>query len=66
MMTKRERAKRKSARARKRHTQRPKDVFIGRLKGKIRIVGDIVSPVEPADAWQYDINNIDSKRGPQS
>jgi prevent-host-death family protein len=29
-----------------------KDDFIGRLKGKIRIVGDIESPVEPPEAWK--------------
>jgi prevent-host-death family protein len=26
--------------------------FIGRLKGVIRIVGDIESPVEPPEAWE--------------
>jgi prevent-host-death family protein len=35
------------------------DKFIGRLKGKIRIVGDITSPVMPPDAWEYDRNNLD-------
>jgi prevent-host-death family protein len=25
--------------------------FIGRLKGVIRIVGDIESPIEPPEAW---------------
>jgi prevent-host-death family protein len=30
-----------------------KDDFIGRLKGKIRIVGDIESPVVPQEAWTY-------------
>jgi prevent-host-death family protein len=25
--------------------------FIGRLKGVIRVVGDIESPVEPPEAW---------------
>jgi prevent-host-death family protein len=28
-----------------------KDDFIGRLKGVIRVVGDIESPIEP-DAWE--------------
>ena len=28
--------------------------FIGRLKGVIRIVGDIESPVVPPEAWEYD------------
>lgn len=26
--------------------------FIGRLKGVIKIVGDIESPVEPPEAWE--------------
>jgi prevent-host-death family protein len=26
--------------------------FLGRLKGVIRIVGDIESPVEPPEAWE--------------
>jgi len=26
--------------------------FLGRLEGIIRIVGDIESPVEPAEAWE--------------
>lgn len=26
--------------------------FIGRLKGVIRVVGDIESPVEPPEAWE--------------
>ena len=26
--------------------------FIGRLEGIVRIVGDIESPIEPADAWE--------------
>ena len=30
-----------------------KDDFIGRLKGKIRIVGDIESPVVPPKTWTY-------------
>jgi prevent-host-death family protein len=29
------------------------DDFIGRLKGKIRIVGDIESPVVPPETWTY-------------
>jgi len=29
-----------------------KDEFIGRLKGKFRIVGDIESPVVPPEAWE--------------
>ena len=29
-----------------------KDEWIGRLKGKIRIVGDIVSPVVPLEDWE--------------
>jgi prevent-host-death family protein len=28
--------------------------FIGRLKGIIKIVGDIESPVDPPEAWEYD------------
>jgi hypothetical protein len=34
--------------------RKPKDDFIGRLKGVLRIVGDIESPVEPPEAWEYD------------
>ena len=30
-----------------------KDDFIGRLKGRIRIVGDIESPVVPPETWTY-------------
>jgi prevent-host-death family protein len=26
--------------------------FLGRLKGVIRIVGDVESPVEPPEAWE--------------
>jgi len=26
--------------------------FIGRLEGKIRITGDIESPIEPTEAWE--------------
>jgi len=29
-----------------------KDKFIGRLKGKIKVVGDIESPVVPPEAWE--------------
>jgi prevent-host-death family protein len=32
-----------------------KDDFIGRLKGKIRIVGDIESPVVPPETWTYSL-----------
>lgn len=28
--------------------------FIGSLKGIIKIVGDILSPVVPPEAWKYD------------
>jgi prevent-host-death family protein len=28
--------------------------FIGRLKGIFKIVGDIESPVDPPEAWEYD------------
>ena len=28
--------------------------FIGRLKGVIKIVGDIESPIVPPEAWEYD------------
>ena len=44
----------------------PTDDFIGRLKGQFQIVGDILSPVESPDAWQYDLNNLDSKPKRQS
>jgi prevent-host-death family protein len=30
------------------------DKFVGRLKGKIKIVGDSVSPIVPAEDWEYD------------
>ncbi len=29
----------------------PRD-FLGRLEGIVRIVGDIESPIEPAEAWE--------------
>lgn len=32
--------------------ENPKREFIGRLKGVIRIVGDIESPVVPPEAWE--------------
>jgi hypothetical protein len=28
--------------------------FIGRLEGVFKVVGDIESPVEPPEAWEYD------------
>ncbi len=28
--------------------------FIGQLKGIIKVVGDIESPVVPPEAWEYD------------
>ena len=33
-------------------TGKKKDDFIGRLKGKIRVVGDIESPVVPPESWE--------------
>ncbi len=33
--------------------------FIGRLKGKIKIIGDIVSPVTPLEDWTGDLDNIE-------
>jgi hypothetical protein len=39
---------------------------LGSLKGKIEILGDIVSPIESPDAWQYDLNNLDKKTRRQS
>jgi prevent-host-death family protein len=36
--------------------------FIGRLKGKIKIVGDIVSPITPPEDWTYDLDNLGGKR----
>ena len=33
---------------------RPEKPFIGRLKGKFRVVGDIESPIDPPEAWEYD------------
>jgi len=32
----------------------PNKGFIGRLKGIIKIIGDIESPVVPPEAWEYD------------
>jgi prevent-host-death family protein len=34
------------------------DKFIGRLKGKIKIVGDIVFPIVPPEDWTYDLDNL--------
>lgn len=31
-----------------------KDDFIGRLKGVIKIVGNIEEPLVPPEAWEYD------------
>ncbi len=31
-----------------------KDAWIGRLNGKIRIVGDVEAPLVPPEAWEYD------------
>jgi prevent-host-death family protein len=33
--------------------------FIGRLKGIIKIVGDIESPIVPPEDWTYDLDNLD-------
>ena len=33
---------------------RPLRKFVGRLKGKFRVVGDIESPLDPPEAWEYD------------
>jgi hypothetical protein len=41
-------------RAKTKKTSRKPDEFIGKLKGKIRIVGDILSPIVPPEAWEYD------------
>jgi prevent-host-death family protein len=30
------------------------DKFIGSLKGIIKIVGDIESPLDPPEVWEYD------------
>jgi len=34
-------------------TQRNSE-FIGRLRGVFEVVGDIESPVDPPEAWEYD------------
>jgi prevent-host-death family protein len=36
--------------------------FIGRLKGRFEIIGDIVSPITPLEDWTYDLDNLDGKR----
>lgn len=36
--------------------------FIGRLKGKIEVLGDIVSPVTPPEDWTEDLDNLYGKR----
>jgi prevent-host-death family protein len=33
-------------------SEKPEQEFIGRLEGRVRITGDIESPIEPAEAWQ--------------
>ncbi len=35
--------------------------FIGRLKAKIEILGDIVSPVTPLEDWTGDLDNFEEK-----
>ena len=32
--------------------ERAEQDFIGRLEGKVRVLGDSESPIEPADAWE--------------
>ena len=32
--------------------EQEKDEWLGRLKGKMRIVGDIESPIDPPEAWE--------------
>ena len=32
--------------------ERAEQDFIGRLEGRVRITGDIESPIEPAEAWE--------------
>ena len=32
--------------------ERAEQDFIGRLEGKVRVLGDIESPIEPAEAWE--------------
>jgi hypothetical protein len=43
------RSSKKPARA-----EKPKDKFLGRLKGIIEIVGDLEEPLDPPEAWEYD------------
>jgi prevent-host-death family protein len=35
--------------------------FIGRLKGKIEILDDIVSPITPLEDWTFDLDNLEGK-----
>jgi prevent-host-death family protein len=35
--------------------------FIGRLRGIIKIVGDITSPIVPPEDWTGDLDNIEGK-----
>ena len=32
--------------------EQPDEEWVGRLKGKIRIVGDIESPIDPLEVWE--------------
>jgi prevent-host-death family protein len=32
--------------------EKPEQNFIGRLEGRVRITGDIESPIEPLEAWE--------------
>ncbi|PYY17375.1 MAG: type II toxin-antitoxin system prevent-host-death family antitoxin [Acidobacteria bacterium] len=32
--------------------EQQKDEWFGRLKGRVRIVGDIESPIDPPEAWE--------------
>jgi hypothetical protein len=41
-------------RAKTKKQSRKPDNLIGRLEGQFRIVGDIVSPIVPPEAWEYD------------
>ncbi len=36
--------------------------FIGSLKGKFEILGDIVSPITPLEDWTGDLDNFEGKK----
>jgi hypothetical protein len=54
VQVKKSKSKKRKPQAQNAAKPRPEKQFIGRLKGKFRVVGDIESPVDLPEAWEYD------------